>query len=281
MKDRLPWFRCFPSDLLGAMSGLSAEEGYVFVAALLRIYETGGPVPETVRSLSRRTGLTEPAVEAALDDLMAAGKLVRLPDGRLDSPSTHAELAWQQERRTEQVRAGRASAARRARPVAKAAPPRPEEPAENGKSQSFQQNASTGVERASNQKESREQIKDNSPSLRSGERPRPSARAHPLPNDWLPSLDDHRCGAELGFSQVDVDDMAEDLRLWARGSGALKQDWGATFVSWMRRESRERPRGARSPPGRLAAGPRRPTGLDVYAALAREADDDLRRRAPC
>jgi hypothetical protein len=213
---------------------------------------------------------------------MAAGKLVRLSDGRLDSPTTHAEIAWQRERRTEQVRAGRASAARRVRPVAEKAQSRPEEPAENGKSQSNQQNAATGVaagvRRALNQEESREQIQKESPSLRSGGRPRP--RARPLPDDWLPSLDDHLCGAKLGFSQVDVDDMAEDLRLWARGSGALKHDWGATFVGWMRRESRERPaRGGRAPPGRLAAGPRRPTGLDVYAALAREADDDLRRRA--
>jgi hypothetical protein len=282
MSGRLPWFRCFPSDLLGAMSGLSAEEGYVYVAALLRIYETGGPAPETVRSLSRRTGLAEPAVATALDDLMAAGKLVRLPDGRLDSPTTHAELAWQQERRSEQVRAGQASAARRARPAAKAAPPRVDAPGENEKSQSFQQNPATGVEPASNQKESREQIQKESPSLRSGERPRPRASAHPLPDDWLPSEEDRRRGTDLGFTAFAIDDMAEDLRLWARGAGALKHDWGATFVGWMRRESRERPaRGGRAPPGRLAAGPRRPTGLDVYAALALEADDDLRRRASC
>ncbi|MET0743676.1 MAG: hypothetical protein ABWY78_09925, partial [Microvirga sp.] len=168
MSERLPWFRCFPSRLLGALSGLSADEGSVYVAALLRIYEVGGPAPETACSLSRRTGLREPVVEATLGKLMAAGKLVRLADGRLDSPTTHDELAWQKERRSEQARAGQASAARRARPGAEAAPTASASD-ERQKSECFQQNASTSVERASNQKESREQIEERSPSLRSGD----------------------------------------------------------------------------------------------------------------
>ncbi len=52
MSDRLPWFRCFPSALLGALAGLTADEGFVYVTVLLRIYETGGPVSETGRTLA-------------------------------------------------------------------------------------------------------------------------------------------------------------------------------------------------------------------------------------
>lgn len=113
MSDRLPWFRCFPSALLGALAGLDADEGIVYVTALLRIYETGAPVGETARTLGRRTGLTERKAGAALERLFEAGKLILTADGKLDSASTHAEIGWQRERRQDQSAAGRASAARR------------------------------------------------------------------------------------------------------------------------------------------------------------------------
>lgn len=113
MSDRLPWFRCFPSALLGALAGLDADEGIVYVTALLRIYETGTPVGETARTLGRRTGLTERKAGAALERLFEAGKLILTADGKLDSASTHAEIGWQRERRQDQSAAGRASAARR------------------------------------------------------------------------------------------------------------------------------------------------------------------------
>lgn len=113
MSDRLPWFRCFPSALLGALAGLDADEGIVYVTALLRIYETGAPVGETARTLGRRTGLTERKAGAALERLFEAGKLALTADGKLDSVSTHAEIGWQRERHQDQSAAGRASAARR------------------------------------------------------------------------------------------------------------------------------------------------------------------------
>ena len=113
MSDRLPWFRCFPSALLGALAGLDADEGIVYVTALLRIYETGAPVGETARTLGRRTGLSERKAGAALERLFEAGKLILTGDGKLDSASTHAEIGWQRERHQDQSAAGRASAARR------------------------------------------------------------------------------------------------------------------------------------------------------------------------
>jgi hypothetical protein len=92
----------------------------------------------------------------------------------------------------------------------------------------------------------------------------------------MPASDERAYGHGLGFTDVDVDGMAEDLRLWARGGGATRQDWAAVFKGWMRREQRERPaRGPRPPP---AGPPRRPAGADFFTALAREADDSLKRR---
>lgn len=113
MAPRSPWFKCYPDRLLGALSSLSPEAGYTYAVVLLRIYEADGPVLETARTLSRRTGLTERKVADALTELCAFGKLVRLDDGRLDSSTTHDELASRAERREACAGAGKASAEKR------------------------------------------------------------------------------------------------------------------------------------------------------------------------
>ncbi|TXN40071.1 hypothetical protein FV233_27185 [Methylobacterium sp. WL7] len=63
---------------------------------MLRVMEKSGPVTETVRSLHRRTGLTEKRVTAALDGLARVGHIVALCSDRYDVPDTHAEIARQQ-----------------------------------------------------------------------------------------------------------------------------------------------------------------------------------------
>jgi uncharacterized protein YdaU (DUF1376 family) len=145
MSDRLPWFRCFPSALLGALAGLPADEGFVYVVTLMRIYETGGPVVETPRTLARRTGMTERRAANALDELIAMGKLDRLADGRLDAESTHDEIEWQQGMRNANSVAGKKSAEKRA-----------------GKSHQNQRSASTTVQQSSDhlRVESKEESSD-------------------------------------------------------------------------------------------------------------------------
>lgn len=113
MTERLPWFRCRPGALLGAISGMSPEAGYIYTVLLLRIYEQGGPVAETGETLARRTGFTKKRATAALEWLIEAGRVRIERDGRLDSDSTHAELAHQVERREKAARSGRYSAEKR------------------------------------------------------------------------------------------------------------------------------------------------------------------------
>ena len=189
--------------------------------------------------------LPSPPSPPALDDLMAAGKLVRLPDGRLDSPTTHAELAWQQERRSEQVRAGRASAARRARPAAKAAPPRAGRAGlRMKKANPFSKTRQRALNPRRTRKSPENRYRKSLPPFgRESARAR-ARRARPLPDDWLPSQEDRRCGADLGFTAFAIDDMAEDLRLWARGSGGAQARLGGDL------------RGLDAPGEPGAAGPR-------------------------
>lgn len=164
MSDRLPWFRCFPSALLGALAGLQADEGFVYVVALMRIYETGGPVVETAKTLARRTGMTERRAEKALQELVVLGKLTILPNGQIDADSTHDEIEWQQATRQKNSTAGKISAEKRA-----------------GKIQRNQRNDSTRVERSLNhiREESKEESSDTNVSSLS-ER----ARKNPWPEDY-------------------------------------------------------------------------------------------------
>lgn len=113
MSDRAPWFKCFPSLLLGALSAMSPEEGYTYTVLLMRIYEADGPVPENSRTLARRTGLSERKVGEAVEALISMGKIQRLPDGRLDSETTHGEITARADRREAKSDAGKASAEKR------------------------------------------------------------------------------------------------------------------------------------------------------------------------
>lgn len=98
MTERMAWFRCRPSALLGALAGMSPECGYVYTVLLMRIYEHGGPVLETEDTLSRRTGMTRRKVRDALAWLIGCGKIALAENGRIDSDTTHDELAYQQKR---------------------------------------------------------------------------------------------------------------------------------------------------------------------------------------
>ena len=96
MTVRPSWFRCDAARLLGSLSGMKPDVGYIYTVILLRIYEVGGPIPDDEIMLSRRTGLNPKRVAVARAWLVKYGKVERLPDGRLDSKTTHAELAFRE-----------------------------------------------------------------------------------------------------------------------------------------------------------------------------------------
>ena len=134
-RRRLPWFKCRPAALLGALNGMAPDAGYLYVTILMRIYEDGGPVQETPYTLSRRTGMTERRVAIALTTLTEGGRISILADGRLDSESTHSELSALDELQNGAQRAGKRSAEKRTE-----------------KSEGFQRSEPTDVERKSNER---------------------------------------------------------------------------------------------------------------------------------
>ena len=80
-KERLPWFKCFPSKWLGALAAMKQDEGYVYIVVCFRIYEIGGPCTDTLDALAIRTHLNKRRVSDLLDRLFRSGKLVRDGEG--------------------------------------------------------------------------------------------------------------------------------------------------------------------------------------------------------
>jgi hypothetical protein len=67
----------------------------------------------------------------------------------------------------------------------------------------------------------------------------PHSRGAALPPDWQPSESDRDYGRQMGLSDRQIDDAAEDLRLWAGANAnrpiGKKADWGLAFKGWLRR----------------------------------------------
>lgn len=63
------------------------------------------------------------------------------------------------------------------------------------------------------------------------------AKSAELPVDWQPTESHFAKAAELGVSREAVLSKAEDMRLWARSTGARKVDWDATFHGFIRRDA--------------------------------------------
>jgi hypothetical protein len=111
--DRLPWFHCYPSKLLGALSGMTSDQQLVYVTVLLRIYEVRGPCPDLLAALARRVGFNKRRVSDALDYLYRAGKLTSEPDG-IHNAVARKVLAAGDEKRDRHARAGAAGGSRAA-----------------------------------------------------------------------------------------------------------------------------------------------------------------------
>lgn len=111
--DRLPWFHCYPSKLLGALSGMTSDQQLVYVTVLLRIYEVRGPCPDLLAALARRVGFNKRRVSDALDYLYRCGKLTSEPDG-IHNPVARKVLAAGDEKRGRHARAGAAGGSRAA-----------------------------------------------------------------------------------------------------------------------------------------------------------------------
>jgi uncharacterized protein YdaU (DUF1376 family) len=255
------------------MAGMEADEGFVYITVLLRIYETGGPVAETPRTLSRRTGLNDRKVTSALSRLFASNKLVRLTGDLIDAPSTHDELAWQQERQTHQSNAGKSSAAKRANKTEK------ERELDQGeKSQGNQQNGSTAVQPVFNHLDKEEEYSETT-SLHT-----PRVRKNAWPGNYQEvvwSLYPKKAEKKASIAYLDTLYRADKLpfETITAGIAALSKNlsdpqYAPALHRWLRNERWNDEYQSRStpPPRQIPKQSAAATFLDI----ARQADNEIR-----
>ena len=123
--ERLPWFKCEHSKLLGALAGMSPAEGYVYVVVLLRIYEVGGPCRDSIGALANRTKYNKRVVLEALDSLFKAGKLERVGADGIMNPYAAEVLEGTKSLREKRSSAGHEGGKRSAEKSQKKQRPKP------------------------------------------------------------------------------------------------------------------------------------------------------------
>lgn len=111
-EDRLPWFPCEPLKLLEALTAMKPHVGYTYWIVCLRCYDVGGPCPDSLDTLARRTGYSKRIVSDAIDVLLAGGKLVRETGGIVNPYAIHV-LDEMRARRGRRSAAGKEGANRK------------------------------------------------------------------------------------------------------------------------------------------------------------------------
>lgn len=112
----LPWFKCFPQDLLNGMAGMPADERGIYISVLCLIYREGAPIRDEPRELAYNTGCTIKAWTRYRAALILHGKLkVVQVNGRdcLSNDRCEAELAARNAKSDTLAENGREGARRR------------------------------------------------------------------------------------------------------------------------------------------------------------------------
>jgi len=91
MSNELPWFRCFPDRLLGALGEMDADTQHVYVTVLLKIYARGGPIKDDPRAIATFCRRSMKTVRAAIERLAEMGRLT-LADGTISNHVAEVEL---------------------------------------------------------------------------------------------------------------------------------------------------------------------------------------------
>ena len=224
--DRLPWFPCYPTKLLGALAQMSSSEKLVYVVMLLRIYESGGACKDSIEAIARRVGYNKRVVLEALNSLFKAGRLHRQEDG------IHNPVADKVVEKTTAFRAERSSAGQ------KGAERRWKKDQSNqmrgdGKAnaQAMAKDGYLHLELDLEGKKERAESKE----VRVP-RPKRARDRSTLPDGWSPSEKDFQFATAKGFGSLAIGQMAEAFGNHHRALGNLMADWAAAWRTWVSNE---------------------------------------------
>lgn len=71
------WFKCYPSDFLNAVAGLTPNEIAVYTICVMRMWDEDGPIADDVARIARRCNMRPTSCERALTELAAVDNLTR------------------------------------------------------------------------------------------------------------------------------------------------------------------------------------------------------------
>lgn len=112
MGAHLPWFRCFPDRLLGALAEMDADTQHVYAVVLLKIYARGGPVRNDVKALAAFCRRPVKSVATAVQRLVEMGRLSETENG-LMNPVAETELGHQQQLSSVRSKCGKLGGAKK------------------------------------------------------------------------------------------------------------------------------------------------------------------------
>jgi hypothetical protein len=104
--ERLHWFKCVPSKLLGALAGMTPDQQLVYLVTLLRIYEVRGPCLDTPAVLARRIGINTARVQKALEALYSMPNKLTTSDRGISNDYAERSMREGEEQHQLRVRAG-------------------------------------------------------------------------------------------------------------------------------------------------------------------------------
>lgn len=111
-KERIPYFRFYPSDFMRGVRGMTAQEIGLYTMLLCRIYEESGPIENHTLRLATYCGMRLATFEKTLDKIVQLGKIVS-QNGVLSNPRAEAEISNRANDLEIAIRAGKASAEKR------------------------------------------------------------------------------------------------------------------------------------------------------------------------
>jgi uncharacterized protein YdaU (DUF1376 family) len=209
-RKKIPFFRFYPSDFMGGVRGMSAQEVGLYTMLLCRMYEESGPIEDHALRLATYCGMREKTFTATLEKLIALGKIKRR-DGTLFNDRAESEISDRSHDLENAIAAGKASAKKR---------------------QQNQSQTATDVQRAFNHTDTDTDKEDTDTNV-SVTRAKPKARKVRIGEDAQITDGMRNAADKRGHSQQEAEAQFERFKNDALAKAKTFADWNRAFVTWL------------------------------------------------
>jgi uncharacterized protein YdaU (DUF1376 family) len=220
----LPWFKCFPQDLLNGMAGMPADERGIYISVLCLIYREGAPVRDEPREMAYNAGCTIRQWIKYRAALILHGKLKVVQVSGRDCISN--------DRCEEEIEAQRARRESFSERGEKGGKKRTENAASKDNENKGHAQANASAKSKLNQADIEEEEDKPPTPLEGGARRKPRKA---LPDDFPTAelIDEQQTKARTEGADLDVSAEAERFRNHALSTDRRCSDWSAAWRNWV------------------------------------------------